>query len=257
MSEPEIQPGTRLGVRPILFTDEQEFYLTVFRAAGLTVVHDAPGWTLLASSAGRLALHGLREGVTEGHVDLGFETTDLTAYAAAVRERAPEGLRVAESEDTWGPSLHVTGRDGLSFSVEPVESGEPGDGATPSDAVRVHQLWVSTDVVRAAEDLVALGCRERHRATNGRTIDLDADAGAVLVHVADGGEIGATLAIDVDDLGAAHAALVTAGIDHDVIDETQGRTLKVPMPGTERLLWIGQEDDDLIGVVPAGQSQRD
>jgi hypothetical protein len=47
-----------------------------------------------------------------------------------------------------------------------------------------------------------------------------------------------------------HQALMGADIAHDVIDETHGRTLQVPLPGGgDRTLWIAEEDEDPVGVI--------
>jgi hypothetical protein len=54
----------------------------------------------------------------------------------------------------------------------------------------------------------------------------------------------------VADIHAAHKALLSADIAHDVIDETHGRTLQVPVPGRgDRTLWIAEEDEDPVGVI--------
>jgi hypothetical protein len=242
----------QLSVRPILYTDQTEEWLAILRAVGMRVLSRSPGWTLVEGGAGRLALHRLFEGVGEGQAGLGFETADLSAYVDEVRARAPEGLSVELVDADHGRAVKVVGRDGMGFYVDSVEEVAEAVDERPAqlDSVVVRALWVSTDVQAAADDLVALGCRKRLTQENGRTVDLDATAGRVLVHVADGGEVGAVLALDYDgDLDVAHAALLAAGIHHDVIDETHGRTLKVPMPGRDDLLWVAHEDDDPVGVV--------
>ena len=86
--------------------------------------------------------------------------------------------------------------------------------------------------------------------TNGRVIDMRAAEGDVLVHTSDGGPTEADVAIDVTGITATHKALVDAGIAHDVIDETHGRTLQVSLPGGgEKRLWIAEEDEDPVGAI--------
>lgn len=85
--------------------------------------------------------------------------------------------------------------------------------------------------------------------TNGRAVDLDAASVATLVHIADAGKVEATFEVDVADLDAAHASLLAAGHRHDVIDETHGRTLKVPLPASAGMLWVAREDEDPVGAV--------
>ncbi|TWP36222.1 hypothetical protein [Leekyejoonella antrihumi] len=238
-----------LQVRPILHTAHTDAYLTILRAAGMQVLSRSDGWTLLQGGSGRLALHRLYDGVFEGQTALGFEVADLEAYAVQARGRAPSGLRVEVGDADHGRAVRVTGRDGLEFTIDQAE--QPDVPVTADPAVVVHQLWVSTDVARTAEDLVALGCRKRLTETNGRTIDVDADLGRVLVHVADNGVVAADSALDYDgDLEQVHVALLNAGVRHDVIDESHGRTLKVPKPGTDGdPMWITHEDEDPAGSI--------
>ena len=242
-------PYAGLRVRPILHTAHTDAYLTILQAAGMQVLTRSDSWTLLQGGAGRLALHHLYEGVVEGQTALGFEVADVEAYAAWARDRAPAGLRIEVTDLDHGRAVQVTGRDGLGFAVDAVE--DPDAEVTADPALVVHQLWVSTDVGQAADDLVALGCRKRLTEINGRTIDVDADAGRVLVHIADAGVVGADSALDYDDdLEKVHLALLNAGVHHDVIDESHGRTLKVPKPGTDGgQLWIGQEDAEPAGAI--------
>ena len=231
-----------LTVRPVVHTDHLDTYLDLYRALGATVITRDPMWSEVTFGAGRIALHALFDGVAEGEVAFGFETTDLAAVAGSVTP--PEGMRVALVQADHGTAVEVTGRDGLTFTVD-----ERPDASGPDNGTWVKQLWVSPDVPRAAEDLRALGLALRLTETNGRTIDLSAAEGGVLVHHADEGRVGATYEIDVPDLDAAHKALLDAGFAHDVIDETHGRTLKVALPGTDRPLWVVREDDDPVGVI--------
>ncbi|MEP9382316.1 hypothetical protein [Nocardioides sp. KR10-350] len=234
-----------LTVRPIVHTEHLREWLAIFRALDARTLTGDPMWTELELDLGRVTLSGLHPGASEGEVSLGFETPDLQAYADAVVPM--DGMTVEWLTTDDGTSLRVVGRDGLTFLIDERIPGEPRP-ARP--AAWVHALWISTDVAATAQDLEALGLRTRITNVNGRTIDLRAAEGDVLVHVDDGGPIGADVAVDVADLDAAHKALIDAGIGHDVIDETHGRTLRVPRPGgAGSELWVAQEDEDPVGVV--------
>lgn len=234
-----------LTVRPIVHTDHMPEWLAIFRALGARTLTDDPMWTELELDRGRVTVSGLHPGASEGEVTLGFETPDLVAYAAAVRPM--EGMRVERITADHGDSIRVVGRDGLEFLID---ERLPGASLPEQPTNWVHALWISTDVAAAAQDLESLGLRKRLTDTNGRTIELRAAEGDVLVHTNDGGPIGATVAVDTTDLDACHKALIDAGIAHDVIDETHGRTLKVPFPGgVEDMMWVTQEDPDPVGVI--------
>jgi hypothetical protein len=59
-----------------------------------------------------------------------------------------------------------------------------------------------------------------------------------------------TLAADVTDVNAVHKSLINAGIAHDIIDESHGRTLQVLLPGGgDERLWIIEEDADPVGAI--------
>jgi len=233
-----------LTVRPILHTEHADYYRTVFGALGARTLSDDPMWTELELDAGRVTITALNRDAVEGDVDLGFETPDLNAFLDAVTPT--EGMTVERFVTDDAESVRVVGRDGLSFLVD---ASMPGGTPPGAPSAWIHGLWITTDVTKTAEDLEALGLRKRLTEVNGRTIDLRAAQGDVLVHTNDGGPIGATVAVDLADLDAAHKALIDAGIAHDVIDETHGRTLKVPMPGTDQMLWIGQPDPAPVGVI--------
>lgn len=234
-----------LTVRPIVHSAHLEEWLAIFRALGARTLTDHPLWTELELDLGRVTLSGLHDGVIEGEVSLGFETPSLEAYLAAVRPR--EGMTVERYTAEHGESIRVVGRDGLTFLVD---ERLPGGDLPEEPAAWVHALWITTDVAATAQDLESLGLRTRLTERNGRTTDLRAAEGDVLVHTNDGGPIGAGVAIDVTDLDAAHKALIDTGIGHDVIDEAHGRTLRVPFPGSpDNQLWITAEDPDPVGAI--------
>jgi hypothetical protein len=144
-------------------------------------------------------------------------------------------------------SLRVTGRDGMNFLIDQRLAGPP---APDHAVVSIHAVWVTPDVEQTTQDLESLGLQRRPTQTNGRVIDLRAAEGDVLVHASDAGPTEADVVVDVVDISAAHKALIAAGIAHDVIDETHGRTLQVPMPaGGEKKLWIAEEDDGPVGTL--------
>lgn len=231
-----------LTVRPIVHTGHMTRYLELFGALGATVVTESEMWSEVAFGAGRIAVHGLLPATTEAEVALGFETPSVEGYAAALAGVTGPSVELHEADH--GISVRVVGRDGLELLVDTRPDGPDGAPGT-----LVRQLWVSTDVAATADDLESLGLTRRMTNVNGRTIDLRAAEGGTLVHVAEGGAVGATYELDVTDLNAAHKALLDAGFEHDVIDETWGRTLKVALPGTETRLWVVQKDVDPVGVI--------
>jgi hypothetical protein len=233
-----------LTVRPIVHTDHKHEWLRIFRALGASVLIDEHDWTEIELDRGRVAFHRLFDGVQEGDVALGFEAHDVDTYSAAIRPM--DGMKVERITADHGKSIMVVGRDGLQFLI---------DQRVPSDIAAnvtnwVQALWVTTDVPATAQDLETLGLQKWITERNGRTISLRAPEGDVLVHTNDGGPIGAGVAVNTTDLDACHKALIDAGATHDVIDETFGRTLKVPFPGAhEQMLWIAQADEDPVGAL--------
>jgi hypothetical protein len=239
----------RLTVRPILYTDHVDDYLTIFTALGMTTLLQSPGWTLVAGRAGRVAMHATMDGrVDEGTVHLGFETEDLTAYLDSITESIKpfKGLSAEVVKANQGPAVKVTTREGTSYFVD---SRSPGAG--PSDCpVVVEPLWITKEVAQATDDFEALGLRKVMTNLDGRVAYLHAHDGQMLTHIADWGWTGTLMALDcVGDIQSAHAALLHAGVAHNVIDETHGSTLRVPMPGTEEEMWISKLDEDPVGVV--------
>jgi hypothetical protein len=235
-----------LTVRPIVHSAHLDEWLAIFRALGAGTLSEDPLWTELELDRGRVTLSGLHAGAREGEVSLGFETADLDAFGAAVRPA--DGMSVDSFTADHGESLKVVGRDGLQFLID---ERLPGGGPLPEQPrTWIHALWLSPDVPTAAADLESLGLRRRLTETNGRTIDVRAAEGDVLVHVSDGGPVAAGVAVDATDLDEAHKALLDAGIAHDVIDESHGRTLKVPFPGgVDEMLWVTREDPEPVGVL--------
>jgi hypothetical protein len=142
--------------------------------------------------------------------------------------------------------VKVTTREGVSFFVD----SRP-DGAAPTGCEMVIEpLWITEQVARATEDFEALGLAKVMSEISGHVDYLHAEDGQLLTHAADWGWSGTLLALDCQgDLDAAHTALLAAGIEHDVIDETHGTTLKVPMPGTDETFWVSKLDEDPVKVV--------
>jgi hypothetical protein len=234
-----------LTVRPVVHTAYLPEWLALFRALGAATLSADPMWTELQLHRGRVTLTALNRDATEGEVALGFETPDLKAYAAAVIPA--DGMVVEPFITEDYESLRAVGRDGMELLIdEAPQVLRPAEVAGTS----IRGVWVTPEVGRAAEDLESLGLRRRLTQVNGRTIDLRAVEGDVLVHTSDGGPVEADVAVDVADVEAAHKALIAADIAHDVIDETHGRTLQVALPGDrDARLWIAQEDDDPVGVI--------
>ncbi len=238
-----------ITVRPILYTEHVDAYLHIFTTLGMSTLMRSPGWTLVAGGAGRVAMHSTMNGrIEEGTVHLGFEVTDLTAYAEAIAPALAhiDGLTAERVDANQGPAIKVTTREGVSFFID---SRPPGNGAEECNIV-VEPLWITTQVAQATEDFEALGLTKVMSETSGHVDYLHATDGQLLTHGADWDWSGTLLALDCrGDIQAAHTALLAEGIKHDVIDETHGTTLKVPMPGTDETFWISKLDEEPVGVV--------
>lgn len=214
-----------LTVRPVVHTAHLAEWVQVFRALGAVTLSTDPMWTELQVDRGRVTLTELNRDAVEGDVALGFETPDLDAFASAVLPL--DGMVVEEFVTADYTSLRVVGRDGMEFLIDERLPGPPvPEGATTS----IRAIWTTPAVARAARDLEALGLRRRPTQTDDHGIDLRAAEGDVLVRVG-GGAVEAEVAVVVADIDAAHDALLGAGIVPDVVDETRGRVLQVPLPG--------------------------
>ncbi|MDQ0708746.1 hypothetical protein QFZ52_001398 [Arthrobacter woluwensis] len=234
-----------LTVRPIVYTTHREEWLELLECLGAIRLTDDPTWTVLDFGSGRVALHLAESGYPEGTVSLGFETDSLDTFLAAVP--SIPALRVERHLAGHGESVRVTTADGLRFLVDPRTPSRSGQAGPDT---WVEALRMAADVAGAAAELEHLGLKRHLTETNGQTVTLRAAEGTVLVHIGDAGAPGAGFAVGTSDLQLFHQRLLNAGIQHDVIDETFGRTLRVPCPGPDgSTLWISQPDEDPVGAV--------
>ncbi|QTF71454.1 hypothetical protein [Arthrobacter woluwensis] len=234
-----------LTVRPIVYTSHRDEWLTLLECLEAVRLTDDPSWTVLGFHGGRVALHAAEADYPDGTVTLGFETESLDAFLEAVPS-TPE-LRVERHLAGHGESVQVTTADGLRFLVDPRTPSGSGQSGLDTWA---EALRMAADVPGAAAELEHLGLKRYLTETNGQTITLRAAEGTVLVHIGVVGAPAAGFAVGTSDLQLCHQRLLNAGIQHDVIDETFGRTLRVPCPGPEAsLLWISQPDEDPVGAV--------
>jgi len=234
-----------LIVRPIIYTSHREDWLALLECLGAVRLTDDPAWTVLEFRHGRVALHAAEDGYPDGAVSLGFETDSLEAFLAAVP--STPALRVEAHQAGHGESVQVTTADGLRFLIDPTTPSGAGNAGldTWTEALRI-----AADVPGAADELELLGLRRHLTETNGQTITLCAAEGTVLVHIGEAGAPDAEFSVGTTDLQGCHLRLLNAGIRHDVIDETFGRTLRVPCPGPAgSTLWINQPDQVPVGAV--------
>jgi hypothetical protein len=174
-----------LTVRPVVHTDYLAVWLGIFGALGAVALTADPMWTELQLDRGRVTLTALNRGAAEGDVSLGFETPGLGIYAASILP--PDGMVVEKFVTEDYESLRVVGRDGTEFLIDERLAGPP---LPEQAATAIRAVWVTSDVSRTAAELESLGLRRRLTQVNGRTIDLRAAEGDVLVHTSDGGPIG-------------------------------------------------------------------
>lgn len=248
--------------RPVRFTHDMAAHRLLFGALGGRCLADYGDWVVYGFDHGRLALHTADDEFPTGLTTFGFETSDLDALAAAAAGAAPPGVSIAVEDAPHGRAVVVRCADGITFTVDPL-TGEPSTAApsrtTGEAAVSVAPLWFTQDTATAAQTLTALGARPRIGAESGGWTDLHTDAGLVAVHAAGSAEtaqdtasappawtsLGFEYAGNIDDL---LEPLRDAGIGATVIDESYGRSLRLPDPDLPaEQIWINEEQRDLYG----------
>ncbi|NYE95847.1 hypothetical protein FHU41_002097 [Psychromicrobium silvestre] len=236
-----------LRVRPIHFTSRVEAFLPLLDALGLVNDLAEQDWLEFSAGQGRLALHRVEaQSADDGVTYLGFEARDLEVFASRTREA---GTQAELIQAAHGPTVQVTGGDGLQFLVDPSEQWEATAGANP--LLSVNTLWYTSDVAGAAQDLRNIGAIPVATAINGRVDDFTAkNGGKILVHTAPTprhGELGFGYLGALEEL---QEQLSQRGFTSHIIDETYGRTLHLPNPDFQELpnnptgptIWINEEN---------------
>lgn len=245
--------------RPVRFTTDMAPLRTMFQALGGRCLADYGSWVVYAFDHGRIALHAADEHCPSGVTTFGFETDDLPGLTARSAEAAPAGVRITVEETAHGTAVVVRGVDGTTFTVDPLtEEAATTDRqeVTGPVGVSVAPLWFTHDTATAVQTLTALGAQPRIGSKDGGWTDLRTDSGLVAVHTAATAETispsaGATVGLsfehtgDIDDL---LGPLQDAGIEAATIDESYGRSLRMPDPDRPgEQIWINEQQQDLYG----------
>lgn len=243
---------TPLTVRPVVHTTRTPEWLALAHGLGAIEVVRHDGWSVVALGSGRLGIHAADE-EDDGTWTLGFETPDLDAFVAEVADdvRAAGGS-IEPFVAGHGPSLHITGPDGLTFLVD---SPEHPEIHARDSSLAVAPLWMTAQVEDAARLLEALGLDRRTTSDSGAWVDLRAASGLQAVH-ADGDpgtsrgsatESRVVPGFEHPDVGELASHLESAGITSRLIDESYSRTLRLDDPDGGTEIWVNETMRDLYG----------
>lgn len=224
-------------ISQILMTAETATWHRLAGALGLTPPYEpTPEWGEFEGD-GILAIHHASEEHPPGRVDIHLTVDDLDAAERAVSDFDVDRGTLGGI----GELLTVRASSGIAITV----SGE-GRSAR-SGELAVLPIWVQADLDEPRRILEALGLRPRIASDRGGWVELVADGGG-LVALHDGDEPGTTPSFfSSGDLDALATRVRTAGFDAIVIDESFGRTLRIPDPDGGDEVWINGVQDDLYG----------
>lgn len=231
-----------LRVRPIRFTRRPQAWAVLLQALGLAPAADADGWREFDSANGRVALHAASTAHPVGTTQLGFEVGDLDEFARRTREA---GSGVVITDEPHGRSAAITGPDGLVLTAD--VQADRGLSGTVNAALHVLALWMTPDVPGAAATLRNIGARPDIASDSGGWAQFRAkNGGLVAAHA--GSAPAAELGFEYDgDVGLMLERLLAAGLAAQLIDESYGRTVRVPDPDGGAELWINERQRDLYG----------
>lgn len=243
-----MSPVPPLTVRPVVFTTTPAAWHALFDALGARPLVADGDWSVLALGSGRVAVHAVGRG-DQVRSELAFESPDLATTAAAL---ADAGATLVTDQD--GPSVRLTGPDGLALRIDPLSPGEGGlAAAAGTEATTVAPLWVTARVPQAAASLRALGLRDRIASDSGVWVDLAAPAGGVAA-VHEGPALPrAEVAFEHPDLDRLAARCAAAGLTADLVDESYGRSLRLARPDADEAgrpgdqVWVNETQTDLYG----------
>lgn len=230
--------------RPIRFTANLDVHRALLECLGARCVLDAGAWVVYDVGAGRVALHAVDDPAESGQTDLGFETDDLDALAAAATGLLPPGVSGELRETDHEQAFVVTSTDGVSFTVD---AAAPAEHESPETKISIIPMWLTVERDDAIATLEAIGASKRIAGNNGVWTDFRTGDGLVSVH--EGEPTGVSLGFEydghVDDL---HTPLAAAGFKATVIDEAYARTLRLTDPDhADQQIWISERDGDLYG----------
>ncbi|WOF23007.1 hypothetical protein N8K70_16675 [Microbacterium betulae] len=224
-------------IQQILFTAKTTEWHRLAGALGLTPPSEpTPEWAEFDGD-GVLAIHHASGEHPAGQVDVHLLVDDLDAA-----ERAASGFDVSRGAlDGVGEILTVRAASGIAVTVS------AGGRVTRPGELAVLPIWFQPDLDEPHRILEALGLRPRIVSDRGGWVELVAGGGGlVALHHGDEPLIGLSF-LAPGDLDALAARLRDAGFDPAVIDESYGRTVRVPDPDRGDEVWINGAQDDLYG----------
>lgn len=231
-----------LRVAPILFTDHPADWTRLLAALGLVRTVDTGGWREFDSVSGRVRLHAADATHPSGTTQLAFEVGDLDEFARRTRQA---GTAVVLSEERHGRTATITGDDGLSFTAT-VEATRP-EPAHADPAQRVLALWMTPDPGGSAATLRAIGARPEIASDSGGWVQFRAkNGGLVATHSGTGPAAVPGFQYD-GDVRPLLGRLLAAGLAAELVDESYGRTLRLPHPDGSEDLWVNEVQQDLYG----------
>lgn len=235
--------------RPIVFTADLPAWRVLLEAFGGVVLVENPGWWVYAVGSGRVALHDAAHSPHEpGHVQLGFEVPDLDAWSGRV------GVEHVIEEAGHGTAARVIAPDGVWFWVDGSDPAADAaataareSGREPTPGIAVLPLWYTPDPRTARGVLEAVGATPRITGDDGTWADLVCSGGGLVAVHADE-RAGTVLSFEHDGpLEDLQERLTAVGVEAALVDETYGRSLRVPDPDGRTPIWVNEAQTDLYG----------
>lgn len=216
-----------LRVRPLVYTADLARGTRFLTALGLTPARDREpddSCAVFDAGSGRVAPHACTPGSEEhGTTALAFEVGDVHEFA---RRTAEAGTAVELTAEGHGPAARITAPDGLSFLAH----AGPRDTGAPASPLAVLALWYTTDDAAAPRVLADLGAKPRIGSPAGTLHAFRAKNGGLVAAIT-GPAAGRGLAFDYEgDVRDLVPRVSGAGFDHDVVEESHGRSLRTAAP---------------------------
>ncbi|GAB3536561.1 hypothetical protein GCM10027403_17650 [Arthrobacter tecti] len=224
-----------LRVRPIIFTPNHDGFGKLFTALGLELVEDADGWQVFEAGSGRVALHI----ADQPSIQLNFEVGSVSEFARRTAQAGTDAVVVYTND---GPAAQVTAPNGRVFLAYETLTGEQ----PAATGLTVMPIWYTPDTAAAEKVFTDIGAKKRRSSDAGAWLDFTAKNGGLLaVHAAD--DDGAELAFEfAGNVEVIQQRLRSGGVPATLIDESYGRSLRLPNPdGGE--IWVNEWQEDLYG----------